>query len=94
MTEYDVRMEAIKRYLANEKPCDIYKSLNRSKAWFFKWLKRYQELGEPGLKDQSRRPHNSPNKIKPEMEKRIVNIRKILAARSTLETFYAFYRCR
>jgi putative transposase len=89
MTEYDVRMEAIKRYLANEKPCDIYKSLNRSKAWFFKWLKRYQEFGEPGLKDQSRRPRNSPNKTKPDMEQRIVNIRKTLAARSTLETFYA-----
>lgn len=25
-----------------------------------KWLRRYEEHGEDGLKDQSRRPHTSP----------------------------------
>ena len=89
MTEYEVRLEAIKRYLANEKPCDIYNSLNHSKAWFFKWLKRYQQFGEAGLMEHSKRPHHSPNKTEPDIEQYIVNIRKNLAAHATNKTFYA-----
>jgi len=89
LTDYETRLQAIKRYLAGEKPVDICYGLNRSKAWFFKWLKRYHENGEAGLKDESRRPLNCPNKTKPDTEKLIINTRKRLAAHATKETFYA-----
>ncbi len=29
----------------------------------YKWIKRFEEAGLDGLKDQSRRPHHSPNQI-------------------------------
>lgn len=32
-----------------------------SRATGYKWLRRYIENGEPGLLEQSRRPHHSPN---------------------------------
>jgi len=40
--EQELRKKAIQKYLNGEKPKSIYQSLNRSKDWFFKWLKRYQ----------------------------------------------------
>jgi len=44
--EQELRKQAIQRYRNNEKPKSIYTDLNRSKFWFFKWLKRYQS-GDP-----------------------------------------------
>lgn len=89
MSEYEKRQEAIRRYLANEKPSHIYISLKRSKSWFYKWLKRYQQSGEEGLKDQPKTPKHSPNKTDPEIENQVVNIRKRLSSNDTKETFYA-----
>jgi len=31
-----------------------------SRATFYKWLRRYEEKGEQGLRDRSSRPSNSP----------------------------------
>ena len=42
-----------------------------------KWYKRYQESGIDGLKEQSRRPHSSPNaKVNDHKEKLILSLRK------------------
>lgn len=89
MTEFELRCHAIKRYLANEKPKQIYTSMKRSKRWFFKWLNRYQAYGDAGLYDKSRRPFSSPNKTSSNLEETVVNIRKTLALRNSKETFYA-----
>lgn len=51
--EQELRKQAIERYLKGEPPKSIYLDLDRSKNWFFKWLKRYQS-GEPNWRgDQS-----------------------------------------
>ena len=42
----------------------------------YKWLKRYQESGETGLHDRSRRPHHSPTKTACEKEQLIVALRR------------------
>ena len=42
----------------------------------YKWLKRYQEAGEAGLHDRSRRPHHSPTKTTFEKEQLIVALRR------------------
>ena len=44
--EQDLRQKAINLYLKGGSPKSIYLELNRSKNWFFKWLKRYQ-TGDP-----------------------------------------------
>lgn len=42
-----------------------------------KWWNRYQEQGESGLQEESRRPRHSPNKkVTPEHERLIADIRK------------------
>lgn len=41
----------------------------------YKWLERYQELGEPGLQDVCRRPHHSPQRTRSELEQRVLELR-------------------
>ncbi len=41
----------------------------------YKWLHRYQEEGEKGLQDRSRRPHTSPNQTPPSKEQDVLAVR-------------------
>ncbi len=41
-----------------------------------KWLKRFLNYGKEGLFDESRRPHNSPNKLKQNKRDKIIKLRK------------------
>ena len=79
--EEGVRKEAIRRQLLEgESPKAIYTSLNRSKKWFFKWLKRYQAGATDWYKERSRAPLTKPSAISPQ-EKEI-----IVATRTRLES--------
>src|SRR5215467_1844098 len=42
----------------------------------YKWVKRYQESGWEGLEDLSRAPQRHPNRTAPELEERIVALRR------------------
>lgn len=42
----------------------------------YKWLNRYQADGPAGLKDQSRRPKNSPRRTSDEVEQAVVKLRQ------------------
>ncbi len=78
--EEEARKEAIRRHLLEgESPKAVYTSLNRSKKWFFKWLKRYQTGAADWYKEHSRAPLTRPAAISPE-EKEI-----IVATRTRLE---------
>ena len=41
----------------------------------YKWLHRYQEEGEKGLEDRSRRPHTSPHQTPPSKEQAVLAVR-------------------
>ena len=43
-----------------------------SRAAFYRWYERYQQEGESGLRDKSRRPHNSPRATKMEIVAKII----------------------
>lgn len=43
----------------------------------YKWLKRYKEMGDVGLEDQSRKPLNSPARSIAKVETKIVKAREI-----------------
>lgn len=73
--EQDLRKKAINLYLKGATPKSIYSELNRSKNWFFKWLKRYQ-TGEPDwYKDKSRAPKRQPAAISEVDRQRIISVR-------------------
>lgn len=43
---------------------------------YYKWLRRYEELGVDGLRDRSRRPRVSPNATKAAVVDRIIYLRQ------------------
>jgi len=47
-----------------------------SRPTYYKWLRRYEELGIEGLRDQSRRPHTSPNATRGEVVGKILYLRQ------------------
>ncbi len=47
-----------------------------SRSAFYKWLEKYQAEGEEGLRDKSRRPHNSPKATKMEVVAKIIYLRE------------------
>jgi len=73
--EQDLRKRAINLYLKGESPKSIYSELNRSKFWFFKWLKRYQSGDPEWYKDKSRAPEKRPAAISEIDRQRIVSVR-------------------
>ena len=69
------RQRAIERYLAEESPAAICKSLGHSRFWFYKWLKRYKEGNERWYQDRSRRPLQNPNRTSYEIEEIVKMVR-------------------
>jgi transposase len=84
--ESELRIKAIQRYVQGEKPKAIYTDLNRSKKWFFKWLRRYQSGEKDWYKDQSRAPKNSPRRISGTDGQRIIEVRKKLESQRFAQT--------
>jgi len=76
--EYNLRKQAIHRYLKGESPKAIYTDLNRSKNWFFKWLKRYKNGKAHWYKDQSRAPQKQPTALSEVQRQRIISARRHL----------------
>ena len=73
--EQDLRKRAINLYLKGESPKSIYSELNRSKFWFFKWLRRYQTGDPDWYKDKSRAPKRQPTTISEFERERIISVR-------------------
>jgi putative transposase len=84
--EQELRKQAIQRYRNNEKPKSIYTDLNRSKYWFFKWLKRYQSGDPDWHKDQPRVPHTRPTALSEIDKQRIISARKRLESQKFAQT--------
>src|SRR5215212_8324859 len=49
-----------------------------SRETFYKWRRRFRELGLAGLEECSRRPHHSPGQTDAEVEERVLRTRKQL----------------
>ena len=47
-----------------------------ARATVYKWLHRYQAEGQAGLRDRSSRPHRSPRKVAPALERRVLGLRR------------------
>lgn len=84
--EQQIRQNAIDRFLKGESPKSIYTDLNRSKYWFFKWLKRYKS-GEPQWYNSiSKAPVNRPTEISKTEQQRIVSVRTYLESKKFAQT--------
>jgi len=69
------RSEAVRRYLTGENPPSIYSSVRKSKAWLYKWVKRYKPEDSAWCQDQSKRPRVSPHRTTEEIEEIVKMVR-------------------
>jgi transposase len=76
--EEEIRKTAIMDYVKGEPPKEIYTRLNRSKKWFFKWLKRYQTGNGEWYKEHSRAPKSQARETPREQKTLILTTRKRL----------------
>ena len=76
--EEQVRKSAVERYLEGTTANDVCRECNRSRQWFYKWLKRYQKGGVNWYKEQSRAPRGIANRIPQKTEDQVLNIRSRL----------------
>ena len=77
--EKELRKKAVLRHvIGGEEPQRIYTEINRSKKWFFKWLKRYKTGNEDWYRDRSRAPLTKPNETCKGEKELIVSVRKRL----------------
>src|SRR5947209_13409592 len=64
-----------------------------SRQSFYKYKRRWEAEGPPGLVERSRRPHRSPASMPPELEDEIVRLRKTLPLDNGAQTIaYALAR--
>ena len=82
MTEEELRLNAIKRYINGENPKSIYTDLGRTKPWFFKWLKRYQSGDPHWYRSKPKTPQHKPAQLAEVDRQRIIHIREHLQRQS------------
>jgi transposase len=76
MNSIEARKLVIRTYQETGSISETARLWRTSRQVVRKWVRRFQEQGEEGLKDRSRRPHHSPRQTPPEIEKRIREARK------------------
>ena len=76
--ELRLRRKAIRLYVKGIRSKVILKKVQRSRAWFSKWQKRFDQQGATGLRSRSRRPHHISITCSPRIERLIVRTRQRL----------------
>ncbi len=76
--DFRLRLKAIRLHLRGVPLKVILNQVHRSRAWFSKWHKRFDQQGTAGLRTQSRRPQHSPTAYSPRMVQLIARTRRRL----------------
>jgi hypothetical protein len=82
------RVDAVNRYIRGENPSNIYRDVNRSEKWLFKWVNRFKTGEEEWYESESRAPKQHGKKTDEEIEKVVVDIRKALMEGTEHESKY------
>ena len=69
------RMRAVQRFLSGETPEAICASMGRSRAWLYRWVKRYSVNDNTWCNSQSTKPNNVTNRTPFEIEEIVKMVR-------------------
>ena len=69
------RLLIVERYRAGWPQARLAEQLGVSRGTVKKWIDRYRVEGPAGLEDRSSRPHTSPNRISPQAEAQVLDMR-------------------
>ncbi len=70
------RLLIVQRHQARWKQAHIAAAMGVSRKCVKTWIDRYAAEGEAGLHDRSSRPHSTPTRTSPEVEDRVVALRR------------------
>lgn len=73
--EVKQRMHAVERFLSGEAPEAICASMGRSRAWLYRWAKRYSVNDDAWCHSQSTKPNNVTNRTPFEIEEIVKMVR-------------------
>ena len=85
ITPEQLRIKALELYNRDWKISEICSTLNCSRNWFYKWLRRYNANVPNWYKEQSRAPKTTSKKTSYEMERLILEERKRLISKPYLQ---------
>lgn len=75
------RLLLVRRVLEEKRPpAHVAAEMGVSRTCVYRWVARYRDEGEEGLRDRSSRPYTSPNQTSVETEDRVVQARQELRA--------------
>lgn len=75
--QVDLRREAVAMVRGREANlAEVARRFGVSRKTLYKWLGRWEEAGEAGLRDQSRRPRSSPTRTSERLEEAVVKLRR------------------
>lgn len=87
--EYEKRCKAIQLYQEGYGFNKILQSVQRSRRWLSKWIKRFKEQGIKGLRDKSRAPKRIWRKTSKHMVKKILSIREELESHKSRRSAFS-----
>jgi transposase InsO family protein len=70
------RLLIVERHRAGWPQSHIAKAMGVSRKCVKTWIDRYEAEGEAGLEDRSSRPHSMPTRTSPDIEARVVELRR------------------
>jgi putative transposase len=76
MNRVEARLLIVERYRELKSISSVSRELGTSRQVVRKWLRRYEEEGDKGLRDRSRRPHISPRRTASRIESLVSKLRK------------------
>ena len=95
------RLLVVRRYWSGWPAARVAEAMGVSRATVYKWVRRFDTEGEPGLTDRSSRPRRSPRALSAEQVERILKLRRglkrgphrlVALAGSPRSTIYAVLR--
>ena len=73
MNHLEPRRRLVQTYQRTRNYSETARLWHTSRHVVRKWVRRYQELGETGLRDRSRRPHHIPRQTPPQIEQQVLD---------------------
>jgi transposase-like protein len=95
-----LRQEAIRLHLQGKSVDSISEALNRTRQWFYKWLRKYeQSSASDWYKSSSCKPKTFPNRTDKSLEQAVIEIRNRLsshpyAQKGAMNILYEFERLK
>ena len=87
--EYEKRWQAIQLYKKGYGFDEVLRRVQRSRGWLSKWLRRYQQQGKEGLRDQSRAPRRVWRKTPERVIQQVLAIRDWLVSHTSQRSAFA-----